>query len=192
MHAHLRASVVILAGFMLLTGFAYPLVLTGIAHFFFPAQAEGSLVRLGDRIIGSNLIAQSFTDAAYLHPRPSAVDWDASASGASNLGPTSAVLIVAVKERIAAFRADTEAVPPIDAVTASGSGLDPDVSPQNVRAQAARIARARGIERGKILDLVASMTERRFLGLYGQPRVNVLQFNLALDAAFGAPMLAAK
>ncbi len=160
MLAQLRASLVVLVGFTLLTGLAYPLLLTGLGRIAFPAEAMGSPVRQGARVVGSALIGQPFADAAYLHPRPSAVDWNAAASGASNLGPTSAALIAAVRTRIAAFRADTGAVPPIDAVTASGSGLDPDVSPQNARAQAARIARARGVPPETVLDLVARHDRR--------------------------------
>ncbi len=170
--------------FTILTGLAYPLAMTGIAQALFPAAANGSLIESNGTVIGSDLIAQPFASAAYLHPRPSASDWNAAGTGASNLGPTSAKLIAAVAERRAAYTALNGAEPPIDAVTASASGLDPDISPADAAAQIARIASARGADPAAVRAAVAVQAKGRWLGLYGEPRVNVLAANLALDAAF--------
>lgn len=170
----------------------YPLLVFGVAQLFFPHQANGSLVIDTKGIVrGSELLAQGFTGDRYFHPRPSAAGangYDAVNSGGSNLGPTSQKLQVAVKERIAAYRAENhlaETVPvPADAVTASGSGLDPHISPESARLQLDRVARARGLtpeRRARLENLVAAMTEPPQWGILGGPRVNVLLLNLAVD-----------
>jgi len=187
MHAHLRPAIALTLLFTLLTGLAYPLAMTGIAQTLFPGAANGSLIEADGAIVGSALIAQPFAGEGYLQPRPSASDWNAAGTGASNLGPTSAGLIAAVAERRAAWEAANGAPAPIDAVTASGSGLDPDISPENALAQAGRIATARGAEPGAVRALIAAATRHPFLGLYGAPRVNVLLTNIALDDAFPMP-----
>lgn len=187
MLAHLRSALSLTILFTALTGLAYPLVLTGLAQGLFPAAANGSLVLRDHTVIGSALVAQPFEGAGYLHPRPSASGWNAAGTGASNLGPTSAALIAAVAERRAAWEAKTGRSAPIDAVTASGSGLDPDISPENALAQAGRIAAARGVDISAVSRLIEAATLGRTLWLFGEPRVNVLETNLALDAAFPGP-----
>jgi K+-transporting ATPase ATPase C chain len=184
---HLRPAIALTVVFTLLTGLAYPLVMTGAAQTLFPAAANGSLIETEDTVIGSSLIAQPFAGAGYLHPRPSASGWNAAGTGASNLGPTSATLIATVAERRAAWEAANGSTAPIDAVTASGSGLDPHISPENALAQVARIAAARGVDEGAVRRLIDAATEGQFLGLYGEPRVNVLLTNIALDEAFPMP-----
>lgn len=183
MLTHLRPAITLTALFTLLTGLAYPLAMTGAAQALFPAAANGSLIERGGAIIGSPLIAQRFAEAGNLHPRPSASDWNAAGTGASNLGPTSAALIDTVAQRRAAWEAVNMGAAPIDAVTASGSGLDPHISPENALAQADRIAAARGVDAAAVRALIAAATEGPFLGLYGEPRVNVLLVNIALDDA---------
>jgi K+-transporting ATPase ATPase C chain len=187
MLTHLRPAIALMAFFTLLTGLAYPLIVTGAAQTLFPAAANGSLIEADGSVIGSSLIAQPFTGDAWLHPRPSASDWNAAGTGASNLGPTSAALIATVAERRAAWETANGATAPIDAVTASGSGLDPHISPENAIAQAARIAAARGVDEGAVRAVIEAATEGPFLGLYGEPRVNVLLTNIALDEAFPMP-----
>jgi K+-transporting ATPase ATPase C chain len=174
MITHLRPAFVLLTLFTLLLGLAYPLALTGVAGLAFPHQAQGSPVTQGDRLIGSSLIGQAFAQPDYFHPRPSAGGYDAMASGGSNLGPTSAKLVARVK---------AEATPGVaaDAVSASASGLDPDISPANALAQVARVAKARGLPEANIRTLVEAQTQPRLWGLIGEPRVNVLALNLALD-----------
>lgn len=184
MFTYLRPALTLTVAFTLLTGVAYPLAVTGIAQTLFPAKADGSLIERNGQVIGSALIGQNFTSPGYLHPRPSASGYDAAASGASNLGPTSAALVAAVAERRAAFFRLNGVEAPIDAVTASGSGLDPDISVQNAQAQSARIAGARGVDVAKIDALIAEQVEAPLFGLYGLPHINVLATNLALDAAF--------
>lgn len=184
MLTQLRPALSLTLVFTLLTGLAYPLAVTGIAQALFPGAANGSLVERQGTVVGSALIAQPFTGAGYLHPRPSASDWNAAGSGGSNLGPTSAALIARVAARRAAFEAENGAPAPIDAVTASGSGLDPDISPDAARAQIRRIASARGVDPAAVRRVIDGAVAGRFLGLYGEPRVNVLLTNLALDAAF--------
>lgn len=181
---HLRPAIALTVFFTLLTGLAYPLAMTGIAQTIFPTAANGSLIQRDDTLIGSALIAQPFVGQAWLHPRPSASEWNAAGTGASNLGPTSATLIASVAERRVAWEAANGAEAPIDAITASGSGLDPHISPENAMAQADRIAAARGAEAGAVRALIQAATEGPFLGLYGEPRVNVLLTNIALDEAF--------
>lgn len=187
MLTQLRPAITLTVLFTLLTGLAYPLVLTGVAQGLFPAAANGSLVVQGDRVIGSSLVAQAFTGPGYLHPRPSASGWNAAGTGASNLGPTSAALIAEVAERRAAWEALNGQPAPIDAVTASGSGLDPHISPEAALAQADRIAAARGADVATVRALIDGATLGRTLWLFGEPRVNVLETNLAIDVAFPLP-----
>lgn len=190
MLTHLRPAITLTLGFTLLTGLAYPLAMTGIAQTLFPAAANGSLITQGDTVLGSALIGQGFAAPGYLHPRPSASAWNAAGTGASNLGPTSASLIATVAERRAAWEAENATPAPIDAVTASGSGLDPDISVETALGQVNRIAAARAADPAAVRALVEAQVQSPALGLYGEPRVNVLTTNLALDAAFGMPPLA--
>ena len=186
----IRPAIVMMALFTLLLGLAYPLAVTGVAQVAFPDQANGSLVRdAGGQVVGSSLIGQPFAGATYLHPRPSAAGdgYDAAASSGSNMGPLNPDLAARVAESAQAIRAeDGPGVIPADAVTTSGSGLDPDVSPAYARLQAARIARARGVPVQQVQSIIDGQTEGAFLGFIGQPRVNVLLTNRALDARFGA------
>lgn len=185
MLALLRPAVVSMGLFTLLLGLAYPLTITGIAQGVMPHQAGGSLIRRDGHVVGSELIGQNFTGAQYLHGRPSAAGsdgYDASASSGSNLGPLNETLATRVKESADSLRAETGAASiPADAVTTSASGLDPDVSPANAQLQAARIAAARGVGTEEVLQVIAAHTTGRTLGILGQPRVNVLETNLALD-----------
>ncbi|KZD09727.1 potassium-transporting ATPase subunit KdpC [Oceanibaculum pacificum] len=177
----IRPALVLTFVMTLLTGLAYPLAMTGLAQAVFPAQAAGSLIDREGTVIGSSLIAQGFSEPGYFHPRPSLAGegYDAALSGASNLGVTSGALIEAVGARVAA--AGIEGAVPVDLVTASGSGLDPHVSPAAARAQIPRVAQARGLPEQTVRALVQSRTEQRILGFIGEPRVNVLLLNLALD-----------
>lgn len=188
MFAYFRPAVTLTLGFTLLTGLAYPLAITGAAQALFPAAANGSLIEIDSTVVGSALIAQSFTNPGYLHPRPSASNYGGTPAGASNLGPTNAALIASVAERRAAYTVENGKPAPIDAVTTSASGLDPDVSVENAAAQATRIAKARGADPAAILALIVAQTKGPLLGLYGEPVINVLQTNLALDAAFPMPL----
>ena len=188
MLSQLRASVVMMALFTLFFGLAYPLAMTGVAGLAFPGQAGGSLV-LGAKgqVIGSSLIAQGFAKPEYLHPRPSAAGngYDPMNSGGSNLGPLDQKLIDRVKGDAAAIaKADGPGVIPADAVTTSGSGLDPDVSPANARLQAARIAAHRGATVSEVLAIIDTETKQPVLGILGDPAVNVLAVNRALDARY--------
>ena len=166
-----------------LTGLLYPLVITGAAQVAFPGRADGSLVERDGRVVGSRLVGQRFSGPRYFHPRPSAAGdgYDAMASSPSNLGPTNPLLLAAVRERRARYRAENGAAPPVDAVTSSGSGLDPHISPANARLQAPRVAAARGLGLATVLALVDRYTQGRSLGFLGEPGVNVLELNLALD-----------
>ena len=172
-----------------LTGLLYPGVVTGLCQVFFPARANGSLVVANGHAIGSELIGQNFKRPEYFQPRPSAAGndgYDPTASGASNLGPTSQKLADRVKDSVASFRKnnpDYTGPIPADLVTSSASGLDPDISPASAEAQAARIARARGIPVEQVRDLIVAHTQGRDLGFLGEPRVNVLAINRALDQA---------
>jgi len=189
MLAQARAAIVATLFFTLLLGIAYPLVVTGIGQLAFPAQAGGSLIRnAAGQVVGSRLLAQNFTRPEYLHPRPSAAGsdgYDASASSGSNLGPLNPALAERMRKAADALRPEAgRAGIPADAVTTSGSGLDPHVSPQNARMQAARVAAARGVPVAEVERVIARHTTSPALGLLGQPAVNVLETNLALDAAF--------
>jgi K+-transporting ATPase ATPase C chain len=187
MLSDIRPAIVSTALFTALLGVAYPLAITGVAKVAFPYQAQGSLVRDGDgQVVGSALIGQGFARAEYLHPRPSAAGagYDASASGGSNYGPLNPDLARRVKADAAALRASTgQAEIPDDAVTTSGSGLDPDISPAYASLQAERIARARGVPVEAVRRLIAAHVQAPALGFLGQPRVNVLLTNRAFDAA---------
>lgn len=181
----LRPALVLVLLMTALTGLAYPLMITGIAQMVFPSAANGSLTTGQDgKVIGSELIAQSFAKPQYFHPRPSAVKYDAANSGGSNMAPSSKKLIQAVTDRTKALRAELgERKIPIELVTTSGSGLDPHISPAAAEAQIGRIARARDMAEGDVWKLVVSPNiEDRTFGLLGEPRVNVLKLNLALDA----------
>lgn len=177
----LRPTLVMLALFALLLCGAYPLAIFALGQSLFPAQANGSLIREGDRVIGSSLIGQSFTADRYFWPRPSAAGkgYDASASSGSNLGPTSAVLVERVKSDLARYRAAGLHGPtPADLVTTSASGLDPHLSPAAAEAQVARVAKARGMDQSELHTLVEQFTQSSLLG---DPHINVLQLNRQLD-----------
>lgn len=181
---------------MVLLGGVYHAVLWGIGRVAFPAQAEGSLLRRADgAVLGSVLIAQGFDGRAYVHPRPSAVGYDAGAAGASNLATSNPEHLRAVEDRLTTFTVEEQvrrADVPSEMVTASGSGLDPHVSPAAAALQAPRIAAARGVDVTRVLELVRAHIERPALGVFGRARVNVLTVNLALDAALGTPSPARK
>jgi potassium-transporting ATPase KdpC subunit len=187
----LRPALVLFVVLSALTGVAYPLVVTGIAQVIFPEQAAGSLILRDGKPVGSALIGQHFSEAKYVWGRPSAtgpVPNNASASGGSNLGPLNPALADAVKGRIEALRAadpGSTAPVPVDLVTASASGLDPHLSVAGAMFQANRVAKARGLPLAQVQQLIATHSEGRLLGLLGEPRVNVLQLNLALDAVPG-------
>jgi K+-transporting ATPase ATPase C chain len=188
MNTQIRTALSLFAVLSLLTGLAYPLLMTGIAQVAFPHQANGSLILRDGKPVGSGLIGQSFTDPKWFWGRPSATGPypnNAAASSGSNLGPLNPALKEAVEARVQALRAadpGNRAPVPVDLVTASASGLDPHISPAAVAYQIARVARARGLEPDAVQALVATHTERRQLRILGEPRVNVLRLNLALDA----------
>jgi potassium-transporting ATPase KdpC subunit len=187
MRRQLAPALLVFLALTLLTGVAYPLVVTGVAQVAFPGRADGSLIERDGHVVGSRLIGQAFARPRYFHPRPSAAGegYDAMASSASNLGPTNSDLIDEVRARTGAYRSENDLRRgqrvPIDAVTASGSGLDPDISVANARLQAARIARARGLDLNDVRALIEEHTGGRSLGFLGEPAVNVLELNLALD-----------
>jgi potassium-transporting ATPase KdpC subunit len=194
----IRPAIILLVALTLITGLAYPLAITAIAGVIFPKQAEGSLIEKDGKVIGSELIGQEFKDDKYFHGRPSATTapdpadstktvpapYNASNSGGSNLGPTSKALNERVKEDLDKLKAENPSMPvPIDLVTTSGSGLDPDISPDAALFQVPRVAKARNMPEDRIRALVSENTMGRFAGLLGEPRVKVLALNLALDHA---------
>ncbi len=194
----IRPAIVILVALTLITGLAYPLAMTGIAGVIFPKQAQGSLIEKDGKVIGSALIGQEFKDDKYFHGRPSATSgpdpadpakttsapYNAANSGGSNLGPTSKALNDRVKEDVDKLKAEnSSAAVPIDLVTTSSSGLDPDISPEGALFQVPRVAKARNMPEDRVRTLVTENTKGRFGGLLGEPRVNVLALNLALDQA---------
>jgi K+-transporting ATPase ATPase C chain len=181
----LRPAMVLLLLFTAVTGLAYPFAVLGIGQLVFPHGANGSMIERDGQPIGSALIGQQFTRPEYFHPRPSSAGsgYEADKSGGSNLGPSSRQLIEAIRQRTEALRAELgERNIPIDLVTASGSGLDPHISPQAASAQTMRVARARNLAEDAVWRLVQSHIEERTLSVFGAPRVNVLRLNLALDA----------
>lgn len=187
MLTQIRPALVLTLLFILLTGLAYPLAITGIAQVALPAQANGSLIRNGETVIGSSLIGQNFASDRYFWPRPSVTadaPYNAGASTGSNLGPTSAKLAESVKADVDRLKA-TGMTGPVaaDGATASGSGLDPHISPEFAKAQLARVAKARGVAEPEIAGLIDRFTDGRLLGIVGEPRVNVLRLNLALDGS---------
>jgi K+-transporting ATPase ATPase C chain len=172
----------------ILFGIFYPLVVTAIAQLLFPKQANGQLIGREGQVIGSRLIGQPFTSARYFHSRPSAAGngYDAANSSGSNMGPTNQKLVDRVKTAVVAAQSENPNVPvPVDLVTASGSGLDPDISPAAASFQVPRVARARGISEDRLYELVAAQIQPRTIGILGEARVNVLELNLALDQISG-------
>ena len=187
MRALIRPALVLFLILTAITGIVYPLLVTGIARVLFPVQAAGSLIVSDGRLVGSRLIGQSFSDPKYFWSRPSATTpqpYNGLASGGSNLGPLNPALADSIRPRIEALRAadpGNRAPVPVDLVTASASGLDPEISLAAARYQVARVARVRGVPAAAVHALLAAHAHGRFLGLFGEPRVNVLELNLALD-----------
>jgi potassium-transporting ATPase KdpC subunit len=194
----IRPAIVLLLALTLITGLAYPLAMTGLAGLMFPKQAQGSLIEKDGKVIGSALIGQEFSSDKYFHGRPPATTapdpadpsktvphpYNAANSGGSNLGPTGKALNDRVKRDVERLQAENPSTPvPLDLVTTSGSGLDPDISPAAALFQVPRVAKARNVPQQRVRDLVAQNTQARTFGLLGEPRVNVLALNLALDAA---------
>jgi len=194
----IRPAIILLLSLTVITGLGYPLALTAISSVIFPKQAHGSLIARDGKVIGSALIGQEFKGDQYFHGRPSATTaldladssksgpapYNAANSGGSNLGPTSKALADRVKEDVEKLKSENPSMPvPVDLVTSSGSGLDPDISPEGAAFQVARVAKARNMPEDKVRELVAQNTKARLVGIIGEPRVNVLVLNLALDAA---------
>ena len=192
----IRPAIVVLLALTLITGLAYPLAMTGIAEVVFPNQAQGSMIESNGKVVGSELIGQVFTSDKYFHGRPSATTapdpndstktvpapYNAANSGGSNLGPSNKALIDRVQGDIDTLKKENSATPvPQDLVTTSASGLDPDISPEGALFQVPRVAKARNLPEDRVRQLVVDRTEGRLFGLLGEPRVNVLQLNLALD-----------
>jgi K+-transporting ATPase ATPase C chain len=200
MLSQIRPAIVMMVLLTLITGIAYPFAMTGIGQVLFPKQANGSLIEKNGKVIGSSLIGQNFAGETYFHGRPSAtteadpndstktvsVPYSADASTGSNLGPTSKALIDRVKGDVDKLKAESDKPVPVDLVTTSGSGLDPDITPAAAEFQIARVAKARGMSPDALHDLVVRNTEGRTFGVLGEDRVNVLKLNLALDAASAA------
>ena len=194
----IRPAILVLLLLTAITGLAYPLAITAIAGAIFPQQAQGSLIERDGKVVGSALIGQEFKSDKYFHGRPSATTapdpadssktvpspYNAANSGGSNLGPTSKALNDRIKEDVDKLKAENPSSPvPVDLVTTSGSGLDPDISPEGALFQVPRVAKARGMSEDKLRQLVAENTSGRLIGIFGEPRVNVLELNLALDQA---------
>jgi potassium-transporting ATPase KdpC subunit len=192
----IRPALVLLVLMTGLTGIAYPLFMTGVAQVLFPQEAAGSLIEKDGKVVGSELIGQNFTDDKYFHGRPSATTdtdpndatktvpapYNAGNSGGSNAGPTSKSLIERVQGDVETLKKEKDGPIPVDMVTTSGSGLDPHITPANAEFQVPRVAKARGLSEDKVRQLIAKNTEGRVIGIFGEPRVNVLKLNLALDA----------
>lgn len=182
MLSEMRPAIVLLVLMTLLTGIAYPLTMTGLGQILFPRQANASLLTRDGRVVGSEFIGQTFTRPGYFHGRPSATGYDAASSGGTNLGPTNRQLVDAVSDRVRELSAETGATAvPADLVTSSGSGLDPDISPESAYLQIGRVAVARNIPAKELRAMVDRYTDQPLLGIFGAPAVNVLKLNLALD-----------
>ena len=195
MKKNLIISVLMTIVTTILLGLVYPLVVTGLAKVIFPRQSAGQLIERNGQVVGSSLIAQPFSGAAYFHPRESAAGngYDAANSGGTNYAPTNQKLVDRVKQDVATFQAENPGKPiPVDMVTTSASGLDPHISPANAEFQVARVARERGISVDELRQVVARHTEERQLGFLGEPRVNVLELNLDLDATHPAAKRASR
>jgi potassium-transporting ATPase KdpC subunit len=188
----LRPALLAMVVLTVLLGLAYPLAVTGISQLLWKDKADGQLITVDGTVVGSALIGQSFTSPQYFHPRPSAAGadgYDGSASSGSNLGPTNPDFLETVAERVAAYRSENglgaDTLVPVDAVTASGSGLDPQISVRNARLQAPRVAQARGLDLAAVMQAIDEHTQDRPLAVLGDPGVNVLELNLALDRTTG-------